>query len=248
MKTPGAPHRRGGRDPPLRRGDRLERPGDRGGITAGDTVLVQGTGGVSLFALQLAKLLGARVIATSSRDEKLARVRAMGADETINYREIPDWGARAKELTGGEGVDHVVEVGGAGTLQQSLLALRFGGTDQPDRQPRGDQGRDPPHPRLHAEDPRPGHPGGGPRELRGDEPGDRPPRPAAGDRPRLPAGGGPRRLRSTWRRGIISERSWSGSDRRIQGNHIDPASGKTRSTNPRKPTRRDAPDRNDTLA
>jgi NADPH:quinone reductase-like Zn-dependent oxidoreductase len=99
-----------------------------GGITAGDTVLVQGTGGVSLFALQLAKLLGARVIVTSSRDEKLARVREMGADETINYREVPDWGARAKELTGGEGVDLVVEVGGAGTLQQSLQATRFGGT------------------------------------------------------------------------------------------------------------------------
>lgn len=99
-----------------------------GGITAGDTVLVQGTGGVSLFALQIAKLLGARVIATSSRDEKLARVRGMGADETINYREVPNWGARAKELTGGAGVDHVVEVGGAGTLQQSLQALRFGGT------------------------------------------------------------------------------------------------------------------------
>jgi NADPH:quinone reductase-like Zn-dependent oxidoreductase len=99
-----------------------------GGITAGDTVLVQGTGGVSLFALQLAKLLGARVVATSSRDEKLARVRALGADETINYREVPAWGARAKELTGGVGVDHVVEVGGAGTLQQSLQAVRFGGT------------------------------------------------------------------------------------------------------------------------
>jgi len=99
-----------------------------GGITAGDTVLVQGTGGVSLFALQLAKLLGARVVATSSRDEKLARVREMGADETINYREVAAWGARAKELTGGVGVDHVVEVGGAGTLQQSLQAVRFGGT------------------------------------------------------------------------------------------------------------------------
>jgi NADPH:quinone reductase-like Zn-dependent oxidoreductase len=99
-----------------------------GGITAGDTVLVQGTGGVSLFALQLAKLLGARVVATSSRDEKLARVHAMGADETINYREVSAWGVRAKELTGGVGVDHVVEVGGAGTLQQSLQAVRFGGT------------------------------------------------------------------------------------------------------------------------
>jgi NADPH:quinone reductase-like Zn-dependent oxidoreductase len=98
-----------------------------GGVTAGDTVLVQGTGGVSLFALQLATLLGARVIATSSRDDKLARAREMGAAEGINYRDVPEWGVRAKELTGG-GVDHVVEVGGAGTLQQSLRAVRFGGT------------------------------------------------------------------------------------------------------------------------
>jgi NADPH:quinone reductase-like Zn-dependent oxidoreductase len=99
-----------------------------GGVTAGDTVLVQGTGGVSLFALQLAKILGARVIATSSSDEKLARVRELGADDVMNYRETPDWGVKAKELTGGTGVDNVVEVGGAGTLQQSLRAVRFGGT------------------------------------------------------------------------------------------------------------------------
>ena len=124
----GCAHRRGGGHPPLRRGHRLERPGTEGHLTAGDTVLVQGTGGVSLFALQLAKLLGARVIATSSSDEKLARVRGMGADETINYTATPAWGARARELTEGLGVDHVVEVGGAGTLQQSLQATRFGGT------------------------------------------------------------------------------------------------------------------------
>jgi NADPH:quinone reductase-like Zn-dependent oxidoreductase len=99
-----------------------------GGVAAGDTVLVQGTGGVSLFALQLAKLLGARVIATSSSDEKLARVRELGADDLLNYKETPDWGVKAKELTGGIGVDNVVEVGGAGTLQQSLRAVRFGGT------------------------------------------------------------------------------------------------------------------------
>lgn len=98
-----------------------------GGVKAGDTVLVQGTGGVSLFALQLAKVLGARVIATSSSDRKLERVREMGAAETINYRETPEWGTRAKELTGGGGVDLVVEVGGAGTLDQSLRAVRFGG-------------------------------------------------------------------------------------------------------------------------
>jgi NADPH:quinone reductase-like Zn-dependent oxidoreductase len=99
-----------------------------GGVAAGDTVLVLGTGGVSLFALQLATLLGARVIATSSRDDKLDRARALGASEGVNYRETPEWGARVKELTGGAGADHVVEVGGAGTLQQSLRAVRFGGT------------------------------------------------------------------------------------------------------------------------
>ena len=98
------------------------------GITAGDTVLLQGTGGVSIFALQLANLRGARVIITSSSDEKLARARELGAAEGINYRETPDWGAKVKELTGGTGVDRVVEVGGAGTLKQSLQAVRMGGT------------------------------------------------------------------------------------------------------------------------
>jgi len=98
-----------------------------GGIKAGDTVLVQGTGGVSLFALQFAKMHGARVIATSSSDAKLERVRALGADETINYKTTADWGRAAKKLTGGVGVDHVVEVGGAGTLAQSLQAVRAGG-------------------------------------------------------------------------------------------------------------------------
>jgi NADPH:quinone reductase-like Zn-dependent oxidoreductase len=100
----------------------------QGGVKAGDTVLLQGTGGVSLFALQFAKLLGARVILTSSSDEKLERGRALGADETINYRTDPDWGKTALKLTGGRGVDHVVEVGGAGTLAQSLRAVRFGGS------------------------------------------------------------------------------------------------------------------------
>jgi NADPH:quinone reductase-like Zn-dependent oxidoreductase len=98
-----------------------------GEVKPGDTVLVQGTGGVSVFALQLGKLLGARVIVTSSRDDKLARARELGADETINYTAVPDWGARAKELTAGAGVDLVVEVGGAGTLPQSLRAVRIGG-------------------------------------------------------------------------------------------------------------------------
>jgi NADPH:quinone reductase-like Zn-dependent oxidoreductase len=97
------------------------------GTKAGDTVLVQGTGGVSLFALQLARLMGARVIATSSRDEKLARVRELGASDGVNYRETPEWGNRVREIAG-DGVDLVIEVGGAGTLEQSLRAVRFGGT------------------------------------------------------------------------------------------------------------------------
>ncbi len=98
-----------------------------GGLRAGETVLVQGTGGVSLYALQLAKLHGARVIATSSSDEKLERALALGADHGINYRRDPRWGQTARDLTGGRGVDHVVEVGGAGTLEQSLRAVRAGG-------------------------------------------------------------------------------------------------------------------------
>jgi len=97
-------------------------------IHAGETVLIQGTGGVSLFALQIATSLGARVIATSSTEDKLARVQKMGAWQTINYREEPKWGALARKLTGGRGVDHVVEIGGAGTLEQSLQALRPGGS------------------------------------------------------------------------------------------------------------------------
>lgn len=98
-----------------------------GGVKAGDTVLVQGTGGVSIFALQFAKLLGARVIATSSSDEKLESVRQLGASDTINYKQTPEWGKRVQELTQDIGVDYVVEVGGAGTLNQSLRAVRHGG-------------------------------------------------------------------------------------------------------------------------
>jgi NADPH:quinone reductase-like Zn-dependent oxidoreductase len=98
-----------------------------GRLKAGDTVLILGTGGVSLFALQFAKILGARVIATSSRDEKLARALDLGASDGVNYKTAPEWGQRVRELTGGVGVDHVVEVGGAGTLGQSLRAVRMGG-------------------------------------------------------------------------------------------------------------------------
>jgi NADPH:quinone reductase-like Zn-dependent oxidoreductase len=99
-----------------------------GRIKPGQVVLVQGTGGVSLFALQFAKLLGAFVIATSSSDEKLQRARSLGADACINYRTTPKWGRRAREIAGGDGVDHIVEVGGQGTLPQSLRAIRSGGT------------------------------------------------------------------------------------------------------------------------
>ena len=98
-----------------------------GGIKAGETVLVQGTGGVSIFALQFAKSMGCTVIATSSSDDKLERLRAMGADHLINYKTTPAWGVAALTATGGVGVDHVVEIGGAGTLDQSMIATRNGG-------------------------------------------------------------------------------------------------------------------------
>jgi NADPH:quinone reductase-like Zn-dependent oxidoreductase len=98
-----------------------------GAIKPGDTVLVLGTGGVSLFALQFARLAGARVIATSSSDQKLGRARELGASEGINYKTTPDWDKRVRELTGGKGVDQVIEVGGAGTLPKSIRAARVGG-------------------------------------------------------------------------------------------------------------------------
>ncbi len=96
-------------------------------LKPGDSVLVQGTGGVSIFALQFAKLAGATVIATSSSDEKLERLKAMGADHLINYRSTPNWGEKVRELTGDRGVDHVIEVGGPSTLEQSMIAARIGG-------------------------------------------------------------------------------------------------------------------------
>lgn len=99
----------------------------QGRVKAGDTVLVMGTGAVSLFALQFARAAGARVIATSSSDEKLEKLRALGAHEVINYRSVPNWGERAKALTDGRGVDHVVEVGGPATFAQSMAACRLGG-------------------------------------------------------------------------------------------------------------------------
>jgi NADPH:quinone reductase-like Zn-dependent oxidoreductase len=101
---------------------------DSGGLQPGETVLTLGTGGVSLFAIQFAKLAGARVIATSSSDEKLARATKLGAHECINYQTTGDWDKKVRELTGGKGVDHIVEVGGAGTLPKSMRAVRMGGS------------------------------------------------------------------------------------------------------------------------
>ena len=98
-----------------------------GKLQASDSVLAMGTGGVSIFALQIAKAFGCRVILTSSRDEKLERGREIGADETINYKERPDWDECVRELTSGNGVDQLLEVGGAKTLPQSLAAVRPGG-------------------------------------------------------------------------------------------------------------------------
>lgn len=98
-----------------------------GNVKSGETVLTQGTGGLSIFAVQFAKMLGAKVIATSSSDEKLEKLTELGADETINYRTREDWDKAVLEITDKRGVDHVVEVGGAGTLSKSINAVRVGG-------------------------------------------------------------------------------------------------------------------------
>jgi NADPH:quinone reductase-like Zn-dependent oxidoreductase len=98
-----------------------------GHVKPGESVLTLGTGGVSVFAVQFAKLLGARVISTSSSNEKIEKLKELGADETINYREREDWDKAVLELTDKRGVDHVIEVGGAGTLARSINAVRVGG-------------------------------------------------------------------------------------------------------------------------
>jgi NADPH:quinone reductase-like Zn-dependent oxidoreductase len=100
---------------------------EQGHLRAGQTVLVQGTGGVSLFALQIARMHGATVIVTSSSDEKLERARRLGADHTINYNSTPDWDKAARDITHNLGVDHIVEVGGQGTIARSLSAVRPAG-------------------------------------------------------------------------------------------------------------------------
>jgi NADPH:quinone reductase-like Zn-dependent oxidoreductase len=97
-------------------------------LRPGNTIIVQGSGGVSIFSLQLARATGARVVATSSSADKRARLESMGAATTIDYKETPAWGEAARAATGGRGVDIAVEVGGAGTFDQSVKALRYGGT------------------------------------------------------------------------------------------------------------------------
>jgi len=101
---------------------------EQGGLTAGKTALFLGTGGVSIFGLQIARMIGARAIITSSSDAKLARAASLGADELINYRQTPDWQARVLELTAGVGVDVTIETGGGGTLEKTIEATRVGGT------------------------------------------------------------------------------------------------------------------------
>lgn len=97
-------------------------------LRPGWRVLVQGTGGVALFAVQIAKLLGAHVTVISSSDEKIGRARSLGADAAINYRATPEWAKASREITGGRGFDHIVELGGEQTLPQSLRCIRPGGT------------------------------------------------------------------------------------------------------------------------
>ncbi len=98
-----------------------------GRVKPGDTIVIQGTGGVSIFALQLGKIMGARVLGTSSSDAKLERAKALGLDAGVNYREHPEWDRWVIDQTAGRGADLVVEVGGAGTFARSLRALRIGG-------------------------------------------------------------------------------------------------------------------------
>ncbi len=101
---------------------------EQGGLTAGNTALFLGTGGVSITGLQIAKMMGARTIITSSSDKKLERAKDLGADELINYHQTPDWEAQVLEITDGVGVDVTIETGGGGTLGKTIKATRVGGT------------------------------------------------------------------------------------------------------------------------
>src|SRR4051812_26881742 len=98
-----------------------------GNLQPADTVVLQGTGGVSIFGLQFAHAAGYRTIVTSSSDEKLARAKSMGADHLVNYREVPEWGKAVRDATGGVGADLIIEVGGGGTIEQSMRAIKIGG-------------------------------------------------------------------------------------------------------------------------
>ncbi len=98
-----------------------------GHVMSGDTVVIEGTGGVSIFGLQFARMCGARVIATTGSEAKIERLRQLGASDVINYKTTPEWDRRVMELTGGEGADHILDVGGAGTLARALQAVRAGG-------------------------------------------------------------------------------------------------------------------------
>ncbi len=162
-------------------------------LAEGESVLTQGSGGVSLFALQFAKLRGARVIATSSRDERCQRLKSLGADETINYRDQPEWDRRVLELTGGQGVDRVVEVGGAGTLAALAPRRARGRPHRRHRRARG-QGLLRPHAAHHEERAPPRHQRRAQGDVRGDEPHHRGERLAPDHRPRLPHGRAPRGL------------------------------------------------------
>jgi NADPH:quinone reductase-like Zn-dependent oxidoreductase len=117
-------------------------------VKPGDTVLTLGTGGVSIFALQFSRAAGARVIVTSSSDEKLDRARKLGASDTVNYKRTPDWPAEVMKLTDGRGADHVIEVGGAGTLSKSFQSLAFGGKVALIGVLAGPQGDTSPHPLM----------------------------------------------------------------------------------------------------
>ena len=101
---------------------------EQGDVKPGDKILLQGTGGVSLFSLLFAKAMGAEVYLISSSDEKLERAKAMGADHLLNYRDVPDWHKSILKMTDGKGVDHVIEVGGSGTLEKSTAVVRYSGT------------------------------------------------------------------------------------------------------------------------
>ena len=174
--------------------------------TPGDTVLTQGSGGVSVLALQFARVLGARVIATTSTAEKAERLKVLGASEVINYTETPDWDVKARELTDGRGVDCDVEIGGPGTIAISLKAFAVGGhlsligaslspsgamldviADRPGHYGRGDQRRKP-------------------RRFRGNEPDHRAASLAPCDRPDIPVRRGQRSLAIS-KAAVISARS-----------------------------------------